>query len=182
MALTSYVSALLRSQTFWAAVQSIAAVLGLIGLFFYTLYTKRMMKLQLETRRAEIAPEFTLKELSGSSNVPPARNLHITVWNIGKGPALRLKGWFYPVESSLRLDKSKFLPRRATAEDGDISGFEVLPGALGIIVFQRIPMQGHLLCVIECEDAGRYKHQFQLIRIPEPAAMDPWLMVHGRSS
>lgn len=102
MGMTAPIVAVLRSGTFWAALQSISALAGIIYLIKYTGYTKRMMELQLETRRAEVAPVFTLSSLEGSATAPITttvtnatslltRNIHLKVRNIGKGPALRVR-------------------------------------------------------------------------------------------
>ena len=176
----------LKSEIFWVALQSIAAVAGLLILLAYTFFTKRMkestdrmLQLQLQMHRAEIAPEFTLRALGGSSNQGTDRNLHITVRNIGKGPALRFKCWSRPVDPQLELVAKNILPRMPSAEEGMSSNFEVLADELANTTFQCVDNTRYLLCVLECVDTGGYMHQFQLIRIPEPAAMDPWLMVHG---
>lgn len=183
---------ILKSEIFWVAGQSIFALVGLLILFKYTQYTKRMMELQLETRRAEIAPVFTLSSLSGSANASmksqttderslPQRNIHMRVRNIGKGPALRFTGWHGPISPTFQLDKSKMLARRSVDQHGVSTSFEVLANEPAEMVFQLVESK-HWLCVLECEDTGGYKHQFQLILIPEPAAIDPWVMVHGWSA
>ena len=70
MAITAHLVDVLKSETFWVAAQSIFALTGVVILFKYTKYTKRMMELQLETRRAEVAPVFTLSSLWGSASDP----------------------------------------------------------------------------------------------------------------
>lgn len=194
MAMTAYVIEDLKSGIFWAtAIQSISAVVGLFFLINYTRYTKRMKEIQMETRRAEVDPVFTLRSLGGSATAPTTpqmmntssslpRNIHIKVRNIGKGPALRFKGWHGQVDPAFRLDQSKMLTRRLGDEDGDSSSFEVLANESAEMVFQRTEISKYWLCVLECEDAGGDKHQFQLIRIPQAGAIDPWLMVHGWSA
>jgi hypothetical protein len=74
------------------------------------------------------------------------------------------------------------ITRRPEDENGVSSNFEVLAGEFSEMVFQGIDMSSYWLCVLECEDTGGNRHQFQLIQIPEPAAVDPWLMVHNWSS
>ena len=167
-------------------IQSAIAALGVVILLAYTLFTKRMkestdrmLQLQLATHRAEIAPEFTLQTIVGSSNSGAARNLGVTIRNIGKGPALRFKGWCVSVDASFALVEAKLLLRMPGAEDGTSSNFEVLADEVASTLFQRVDITKYLLCVLECQDTGGYKHQFQLIYIPEPAAIDTWLMVHG---
>jgi hypothetical protein len=181
--MATYLPDFLKSETFWVAVQSIAAVAGLFVLFAYTLYTKRMrdstdrmLQLQLDTHRAEIAPVFTLSSLGGSDG---GRNLTVGVTNVGKGPALRFKGWYCPVDQTFQLVESKMLTRTIDAEDGVGSVFEVLANDPATMTFYRVDPNRYCLYVVECEDTGGYKHQFQLIHLPEPAAIDPWLMVHG---
>jgi hypothetical protein len=192
MAITGHLVSILKSETFWVGVQSISALAGIIYLIKYTRYTKKMMELQLETRRAEVAPVFTLSSLGGSATAPtasqvmdanssPPRNIHLKIRNIGKGPALRFIGWHGPVNHAFRLDKSKMLTRRLDDNDGVSTSFEVLANEPAEMVFQRVETSRHWLCVLECEDTGGHKHQFQLIHIPQPAAIDPWLMVHGWS-
>jgi len=187
--MTGYLVGVFKSETFWVAAQSIFALGGLAILFKYTKYTKRMMELQLETRRAEVDPVFTLSSLGGSANAPatsqftdasssPPRNIHLKIRNIGKGPALRFIGWHGPVNPTFRLDKSKMLPRRLNDKDGVSTSFEVLANEPAEMVFQCVETSRHWLCVLECEDTGGHKHQFQLIHIPQPAAIDPCLMVH----
>lgn len=193
MGMAIHVIEVLKSETFWVAVQSISALAGIIYLVKYAGYTKRMMELQLETRRAEVAPVFTLRSLGGSANSPttsqltdasssPTRNIHLKVRNIGKGPALRFRGWHGPVDPAFRLDESHMFTRRLDDEVGVSTSFEVLANESAEMVFQRAETSMYWLCVLECEDIGGGKHQFQLIHIPHPAAIDPWLMVHGWSA
>jgi hypothetical protein len=183
----------LKSETFWIALQSLSALAGIVFLVRYTSYTKRMMELQLETRRAEIAPVFTLSSLGGSANTPtasqitdaspsPSRNIHLKVRNIGKGPALRFKGWHGPVDPTFRLNESQMLKRRHADQGGVSTSFEVLANEAAEIVFQNAGTSRYWLCVLECQDTGGHKHQFQLIRMPQTAVIDPWLMVHGWSA
>lgn len=180
---------IIKSGVFWTAVQAISALVGIIYLVRYTRYTKQMMQTQVDIRRAEVAPVFTLSSLGGSDNMPSAlqtgnqetvrnRNLHLRIRNIGKGPALRFKGWHGPVNPSFRLKDSELIPRRSGDEDGVSSSFEVLASESAEMVFQWFDTRSYWLCVLECEDTGGNRHQFQLIHIPEPAAIDPWLMVH----
>lgn len=180
----------LKSETFWVGVQSISALAGIIYLVQYTGYTKRMMELQLEARRAEVAPVFTLSSLGGSASAPmtsesissPPRNIHLTVRNIGKGPALRVSGWHGSVVDTFRLEESQMLKRRLDDEDGVSTNSEILVNESAEMMFQSTETSSHWLCVLECEDTGGQKHQFQLIRIPQSAATDPWLMIHGWSA
>ncbi len=193
MAVTTHLQHFLESETFWVGVQSISALAGIIYLIKYTGYTKKMMELQLETRRAEIAPVFTLSSLGGSDNAfttsqaatassSPSRNIHLKVRNIGKGPALRVEGWHRMVDPKFRLEESKLVKRRSDDKDGVSTSYHVLANEPAEIVLERAEINKYWLCVIECEDTGGHKHQFQLIRVPQPAAIDPWLMVHGRSA
>jgi hypothetical protein len=190
MAIAGYLLGILKSETFWVSVQSLVAGIGLIFLIRYTRYTRRMMELQLETRRSETAPVLTLSCLSGSAGAVsisnerpnPPRNLHLKVRNIGKGPALRFKAWYRPVDENFRLQDFRLLARSLNDLDGVSTSFEVLPNEPAEIAFQGIDPTRHSLCVLECEDTGGQKHQFQLIHLPRPAAIDPWFMVHGWSS
>lgn len=74
------------------------------------------------------------------------------------------------------------LTRRLDAEDGVSTSLEVLANEYAQMVFQCTETSKYWLCVLECEDIGGDKHQFQLIRLPQSAAVDPWLMVHGWST
>lgn len=180
----------LKSGIFWAAVQAITAVVGIIFLVLYTRYTRKMMQIQVEVRRGEIAPIFTLVSLGGSENRPRAfqadgqestrnRNLHLRVRNIGRGPALRFRGWHGRVDPAFKLRDSRIITRGPSEDDGVTTSFEVLAGESAEMVCQWVDTSSHWLCILECEDTAGNIHQFQLIRIPVPAAIDPWQMVHG---
>jgi len=190
MLISAHLPCFLKSETFWVFCQFIVALVGLIVVIMYTRYTKRMMELQLETRRAEIAPVFILRWIRASASQPmtpevaestssPKRNLHLQVTNIGKGPALRFRGWHGPVDPTFCLEESYMLTRKPDYEDGASGSLNVLANETAEMAFQRTDKNKYWLCVLECEDTSGHKHQFQLIYIPRPAANDIWLMVHG---
>lgn len=110
-----------KPEVFWAAVQAGFTALTFIVVFFYTLYTRRMMRLQEESRRSEITPVFSVREqiLSMQLTKDPNGTEHaeygiyakrirliLGVRNIGKGPAVLVHAWHQPVSDSFSVGHS----------------------------------------------------------------------------
>src|SRR5258708_37528988 len=113
------------------ALASVSAVAGLIGLFFYTRYTRRMMKLQEQTSRASITPVFVSRggvefEATGITHTSaseiglasPSISEYaavLNVRNVGEGVALFLSAWGQPVSDGFTAYDSTFLNRTTHA-------------------------------------------------------------------
>jgi hypothetical protein len=166
----------------WLTYGQNAAGLGLIGLFFYTLYTRRMMKLGEATRRANLTPEFSLRVLP--EFVPTAYDVQIVtqfgstepkvieysvvmnIRNIGEGPAIGLQSWHQPVSTKFNIDGSSILLKTSGAFQGlqQGEGAELLKGEITKITFPGfksglVPW----LFVVEATDLANGKNQLKIL-------------------
>jgi hypothetical protein len=82
----------------WLTYGQNAAGMGLLGLFFYTLYTRRMMVIAQETRRASLFPLLVIR-----ANAPLDQKRDIVVENTG-GSALNIMVWNQPVSARFTLN------------------------------------------------------------------------------
>lgn len=137
------------------AVATLTAVAAFLGLWFYTVYTRRMMQIAQETRRAEIYPVLVMK----GTPVTNGENAQIEILNIG-GPAVTSMTWTQLVSDKFRLIGGVYLMR-------DPSLSQQFKGALQNnqtiqITVHRNPRQ-RTLHLIDCEDTRQGKHQFEIL-------------------
>jgi hypothetical protein len=103
----------------WSAIGSCiagaAAIGGLIGLWLYVRYTKKIMEVTLASWRGQIEPVLIIefdKNLGG--------HCHFFVRNAGNGPALETSVW--SMENKDRYRFGKFIDRRPTTLMADVLG------------------------------------------------------------
>ncbi|WP_260738208.1 hypothetical protein [Tunturiibacter lichenicola] len=184
-----------KPEVFWVAIQSMAAIAGLIGLFFYTLYTRRMMKLSEETRRAQIKPVFSVKEMLFNERflpseaqemnfpwlpIPNKYDAQVIARNVGKGAAVFISAWHQQVSERFVLANSMILKRSASATDGVVSNIEVTYDEVTEVVFKDWDCSKPWLFVIDCADTANGRHQLQGLRSPgKNNGKFEWSMVHA---
>lgn len=169
------------------AVAALATVLGLIGLFFYTRYTRRMMEMQESTARASITPvlvaqgdvKFAISRVEYSN--PSAALIGreegtireykgvLKIRNIGAGAALFLRGWHQSVSSKFVADGLSILGRAAQSKNASAALSELMHGEATTVIFEGLnPDELHQrwLFVVETIDQTNQRHQLQLLRTP----------------
>jgi len=121
-----------KPEIYWIGLTSLVGVATLMIIFFYTLYTRRMMKLAEENRRADISVVLSLREYDFGNFLPIASrpfeigNFICVVRNIGRGPAAGLQAWHNEVSDRFTLGniqipalKSKWFKLWATQEGNE---------------------------------------------------------------
>jgi hypothetical protein len=140
-----------------AGVQTVTAVLALLGLFAYTVYTRRMKTLQQETRRGELFPTLAV-----SSYQEDGVTISIGIRNVGRGPALGAKFWHQFVSDEFELDEF-MLVRKIFFETQFLGALMEREGAtieLKVSAFLR----KRYLFVVDCHDVLGGQHQFRVLR------------------
>lgn len=181
-----------------AGVAAVAATLALVGLYFYTRYTRRMMLLQQETQRATITPilvstgpiEFAPLE----SKEDPAAQLGLiapevtayrpvlTVRNVGLGAAIYITSWAQTVTEKFTMGSSILFLQSPDTNAGNQQLQALLQGESMEIKFGLMnpsQVKGRLLFVVQCRDAANRRHQLQLLYSNWPEGSVQMTMVHG---
>jgi len=103
----------------WSAIGSCAAgaaaIAGLVGLWLYVRYTKKIMEATLASWRGQIAPVLVVEFDKNQDG-----HCHFFVRNAGNGPALETSVWSMKDED--RHHFGKFIDRSLSAESGDALG------------------------------------------------------------
>jgi len=181
-----------------AGVAAFAAILGLIGLYFYTRYTRRMMLLQQETQRAAITPilvstgaiEFvpleTKEDLGAQIGLiaPTVTGYRpvLKVRNVGEGAAIYITSWAQAVTEKFTMGGSILFLQSPDTNAGDQQLQALLKGESMEITFGLMSpslVKGRLLFVIQCRDAANGQHQLQLLYSNWPEGSVQMTMVHG---
>jgi hypothetical protein len=166
----------------WLTYGQNAAGVGLIGLFSYTLYTRRMMKLGERNQRANITPILILSgqvrfTVSSMEPVPPGAGawpLHrpteyraeMTIRNIGQGTAIFLQAWWQPVSAAFSISDTSLLNRTPAATEVSPSKNELLKGESAEVVVRKISAQAAdapLLFVMDTIDQANGRHQIKIL-------------------
>jgi hypothetical protein len=164
------------------AVAAVAACLGLVGLFFYTLYTKSIMKMQESTARASITPELVVQgpaeytgvnqqmvEIAhGLQQLRYARyNMRLGFRNVGAGAALFVRAWCQPVSERFICTGSIL---ETTPDSVQSNGFSHLLQSENVtIVIEGLRHDVQTLrrvIVVETTDAANMRHQMQILETP----------------
>jgi hypothetical protein len=97
---------LCKPEVFWVGVQALTAVaaltiaiLGLIGLVLYTIYTRNMMKISEKAWQLNLLPSLVIEVGLSQSGVR-----EVTIMNVGVGPALNLRLWVQQVTPQFALN------------------------------------------------------------------------------
>jgi hypothetical protein len=182
-----------------SAVAAVAACLGLIGLFIYTIYTGRMMRLGENTRRATITPvlisrggiEFNPTDVSYPPQsqlgfTPPTINEYradLSIRNIGEGAAIFLKSWSQPVTDQFDVNDRSILVKTSDANQGTSELTELLRGEstkVSFADFKAADLHRRWLFVIESIDHSNGRHQLRIVRSGLPSNETFVSMVHSR--
>jgi len=139
----------------WLTYGQNTTVIALIGLIFYTHYTRRMMVAAEETRRLSLTPYLLAEDLR--TNYPP----QFAITNVA-GPAVRCEIWSQVVSSDFNLGlrlmrgQSVAISQRVPSI---LSGDDPL-----LIPMLESRRRSNVLTVIECFDTGGGLHQLQLLQ------------------
>jgi hypothetical protein len=178
----------------WLTYGQNATGLGIVGLFLYTIYTRRMMKLAELSRRATITPIFSLRNhrFAATNSVPcpdddagskpsPANEfrLYLTITNVGEGPAIGVSSWYQPVSQNFNIDRNLILIKDKVP-DGETERPELLRGeSMNVSFFPLTNLNHPWLFVIQSTDQAKGKHQLQVLLSGEPQNEMTVQMVHG---
>lgn len=173
-----------------------AALLGLVGLYLYTRYTRRMMELGEITNRATVIPILvssgsiqlepaatqltTASELGFVDPTVTAVRAVVTIRNVGEGAAIYLGSWAQVVSATFGIDNS-ILTRTGHVTSGEHIVYELLKGEsteVRFAPFKPSEISGHLLFVIECSDPVNGFHQLQMLYSGLPNGEANVAMVH----
>jgi len=164
------------------AIAAIAACVGLLGLYFYTLYTRAMMESQASTARASITPilvtqgsiEYVptnMQMVETAPGVMEPRFAHcdatVNVKNIGQGAALYVRAWCQPISANF-IAGSNILERTSGAIQSD-GLVHLLQSENAAILIQGLPpetLHGRRIIVVETIDSSSLRHQLQIIQTP----------------
>lgn len=146
---------------FWVGLQTLTAILALIGLAFYTKYTRMMMETAELGRRASSLPSLVIQQ-----DVLERGIRRIQIMNAGMGPALNVRFWAQKVSPEFELNGDIFVRRPAIEEL-----------FLGTILSQKTVEVGDphysrndkILYVAECDDLAGGGAQMQLLAWPDSA-------------
>ena len=177
------------------ALGAVVACLGFIGLVFYTFYTRRMMKLGEDTRRATITPvlisrggvQFDATDFDGviatglPSPVITEYSAILKVRNIGEGAALFLQAWGQPVSQAFDVNDTSILIRTAHALGGVHELTELFKGEstdVSFPGFKPADLQRRWVFVVDCIDQSNGKHQLKILRTGLPNGETHVSMAH----
>ncbi|MGF7179140.1 hypothetical protein [Tunturiibacter psychrotolerans] len=190
-------------EVYWVAVQAGCAVVGLIVLTLYTIYTRRMMKLAEQTKRASMTPTFsvTKQNISGPTFDPatlrpfvdkrftPPRYIFspsFTVRNVGQGPAILIRCWHQGVSSGFTLRDSIRLLPTPISEPGTVNKQDLVKDERCQASFENADLTRPWLFVIEANDAAKGTNQLQILMRPRredegdgPEYITHWVMMYG---
>lgn len=164
-------------------VGDVVAILGLIGLAFYTLYTRQMMKMQTETALISITPMLVIEggiEYTGTDarmiEVAPGAfqprtlqyKLVLKIKNIGEGAALFIRAWYQPVSEKFVSDGAKLIQITANARQSNSLGHLQKSEVTSLVVEGLGPedVSHRRLIVVEAIDRSSIPHQLQIVQTP----------------
>jgi len=158
---------LCKPEVFWVGVQALTAVaalaiatLGLIGLAFYTIYTRNMMKISEKAWQLNLLPSLVIEVGSSQSG---ARELTIT--NVGVGPGLNLRPWVKPVTQQFELNGDVLVHEQNVPETFLGS---LLSQSTRQVTDNNSSDNKRLLYVVEADDLAGGSQQIQLVAGPDP--------------
>lgn len=138
-----------KPEVFWVGLSALFGVTGFIVLFFYTVYTRRMMKAAEETRRLSLTPHLVAGALPGQ----------IEIVNVA-APAVNCTFWAQATEESytlegLRVRKPKDLPGMT---------FPTITSAQPLRIPLQFPAAKQVLYVLDCHDTAGGPYQLQVLQ------------------
>lgn len=158
---------LCKPEVFWVGVQAMTAVaalaiatLGLIGLAFYTIYTRNMMKISEKAWQLNLLPSLVIEVGSSPSGVR-----EVTITNVGVGPGLNLRLWVQQVTQTFKLNGDVLV------HDQNVQ--EKFLGSLLSQSTRQVPDDNYsnnerLLYAVEADDLAGGSQQIQLVAGPSP--------------
>jgi hypothetical protein len=153
---------LCKPEVFWVGVQALTAVaalaiatLGLIGLAFYTIYTRNMMKISEKAWQLNLLPSLVIEVGSSQSGVR-----EVTITNVGVGPGLNLRLWVQPVTQKFELNGDVLVHEQNVPETFLGS---LLSQSTRQIADNNSSDIKRLLYVVEADDLAGGSQQIQLL-------------------
>jgi hypothetical protein len=155
-----------RSEVFWVGMQALTAmaaltvaILGVIVVVCYTIFTRSMMKISEKAWQLNLLPSLVIEVGLSQSGVR-----EVTIMNVGIGPALNLRLWVQPVSLEFGLN-GDVLVRKP----------EVQATFLGPLLSQRTRQitddvssdKARLVYVVDADDLAGGSQQIQLIAEPD---------------
>jgi hypothetical protein len=175
----------------------VVACFGLIGLVFYTFYTRRMMKLGEDTRRATITPVLISRggvQFDATAFDPPTvvvglpsptiteYRATLNVRNIGEGAALFLQAWCQPVSQAFDVNDTSILSRTPHAAIGEHELTELFKGEFTGVAFpgfKPTDLHRRWVFIVDCIDQSNGKHQLKILRTGLPSGETHVSMAHS---
>ena len=152
---------LCKPEVFWVGVQSVVAFAALIGLFFYTKYTRRMMEISESARRMSVLPSLVIQ-----ADTVEHEGLVLEILNAGTGAALNIRLWSQTVSNEFSLD-GKILAHNASVKELFLGTLLSQKGTH--LVDENFSQQARLLYVVEADDLTGGSQQMQLLTTPNSA-------------
>ena len=163
-----------------AALQAVCALLGVIGLLFYVIDTRRMRRISELTRRASITPVFTANEITPrytqAVGFEGIFRIDVTIRNVGEGPATVFWAWYQPVSPKFSVFNSSVITRPKGAQYAHAANGDLLKGELTEVIFdaynlanpsdklgQVFPHGSKWLFVVDSTDQAQGRHQLQML-------------------
>jgi len=158
---------LCKPEVFWVGVQALTAVaalaiatLGLIGLAFYTIYTRNMMKISEKAWQLNLLPSLVIEVGSSQSGVR-----EVTITNVGVGPGLNLRLWVQPVTQQFELN-GDVLVRKENVPETFLGS--LLSQSTRQVTDTSSSENTRLLYVVEADDLAGGSQQTQLVAGSDP--------------
>lgn len=151
-----------RSEVFWVAVQALTAIaalavaiLGVIVVVCYTIYTRSMMKISERAWQLNLLPSLVVQTDLSQSGIR-----EVVIMNAGVGPALNLRLWAQQVTTHFRLNGDVLVHKPEVNET--FLGTLLSQGTLRI-TDNYFSDHSRLLYVVEADDLAGGTQQMQLI-------------------
>jgi hypothetical protein len=139
-----------------AALTCVVSLVAFIGLFFYTLYTRKMMWIAQQSRNSELMPYFVLNSVEELNTF----RSKITLMNLG-AHAVNARFWQQPVSKNFSITPI-FLENSSSIPTVWIGPFKKDTTSDFLMTHNAID---RFLVVIDYEDTAQQRHQSRIFRI-----------------
>lgn len=174
------------------AVAAITAIAGIIGLFFYTKYTRRMMELAEETSRANVSPTLALSGDIFTTGSPQAIDLnnpiqpngisvHLRIKNVSNAPVVFIMAWAIRISREFKLKDQSLYPKTPKCITCRVTKRALMGGEEFQVIHQDVPQllrDEPWLYVIQIVDSTNRIHQLQVHLYGDEGEMTSVSMVH----